>query len=234
LLNCNFNYGEYTTIVGNDFFTFSMTTKSKSRVNFFQVLHGENVRYLVNEDAIDYIDTLKPDHWLRGYLCLHASEQVMDSNEWNNFLLEKNITGQGNIRLATEAALFASLIESGVPRNLGVHGDDAGQFDAFVRSLCWIHEERHFRKIIAANADIRDEVEYIRDRIWNLYRKLKAYKEVPSALIASELKKEFDEIFLEKTSSSTLNDRLAKTYAKKDRLLMVLENPKTPLHNNLT
>ena len=26
--------------------------------------------------------------------------------------------------------------------------DDAGQFDAFVRSLCWIHEERDYRKIV--------------------------------------------------------------------------------------
>jgi hypothetical protein len=34
--------------------------------------------------------------------------------------------------------------------------------------------------------------------------------------------------------SSYLNHQLAKTYAKKDELLKVLERPETPLHNNGT
>ena len=42
-------------------------------------------------------------------------------------------------------------------------------------------------------------------------------------------------LFLKKkTSSPTLNNQLAKTYAKKDELLRVLERPETPLHNNGT
>ena len=71
----------------------------------------------------------------------------MNQMEWEKFLLEINITIESEIKLVTEAALFASLIANGVPRNLGVHGDDAGQFNVFVRSLCWIHEERHYRKL---------------------------------------------------------------------------------------
>ena len=70
---------------------------------------------------------------------------MMNQEEWDRFLIEINLTTKTDIKLATEAALFASLIENGIPKNIGIHGDDAGQFDAFDRSLCWIHQERHYR-----------------------------------------------------------------------------------------
>ena len=46
----------------------------------------------------------------------------------------------------------------------------------------------------------------------------------------------FDEVFSTKPEHKTdyhdLNDRIAKTHAKKAALLMVLEHPEIPLHNN--
>lgn len=130
----------YSTIIGNEFFTSIVSTESKSRLNFFQILHGDDPRYLINNDTVYYIITLKPSSWLGGYLLLHAKDRSMTQVEWDNFLPEINIEADSSIRLVTEAALFASLIKSGIPKNLGVHGDDAGQFNAFVRSLCWVHE----------------------------------------------------------------------------------------------
>ena len=50
----------------------------------------------------------------------------------------------------------------------------------------------------------------------------------------AELFERFDRLFLQTTSSPTLNKRLRSTYAKKERLLKVLERPGTPLHNNGT
>ena len=79
----------------------------------------------------------------------------MSEVEWEKFLQENNITAKNDIKRATEAALFAGLISKGIPRDLGVHRDDVGQFDVFVRSLCWIHEERHYRKILPFNGGIR-------------------------------------------------------------------------------
>src|SRR4030067_1841763 len=100
----------------------------------------------------------------------------MIQTEREKFLLEININAEGDIKLVTEAALFASLIENGVPRDLGVHGDDAGQFDIFVRSLCWIHQERHYRKLIPLDEATRQAIEQAREEIWDLYRGLKDYK----------------------------------------------------------
>ena len=222
----------YSTVIGNQLFTFIETTASKSRVNFFQVLHGSEPQYLINEDAADYLETLKPSSWLRGYLSMRNQDRLMTQVEWNKFLVEINVTTENEVRLATEAALFASLIKKGVPRDLGVHGDDAGQFDAFVRSLCWIHEERHYRKIIPADETMRLAIERIRDGIWNLYKGLKDYKPNPTEDLKVSLYKKFEMLFTQKTGSPTLNKQLAKTYAKKEELLRVLERPQTPLHNN--
>ena len=49
------------------------------------------------------------------------------------------------------------------------------------------------------------------------------------------LEQKFEDLFLhKKTISRSLNEQLAKTYAKKEELLRVLERPETPLHNNPT
>lgn len=225
----------YSTIIGNEYFTYIVSTDSKSRINFFQILHGENPQYLINEDTADYIETLKPASWLGGYLLLQARGRSMNRAEWEKFLLEINIKSESEIKLVTEAALFASLIANGIPRNLGVHGDDAGQFDAFVRSLCWIHEERHYRKLIPFDETTRQAIEQIRGEIWDLYKGLQEYKLTPSGRLKAILEQNFDNLFSKKqTTSPTLNHQLAKTYAKKAELLRVLERPETPLHNNGT
>lgn len=224
----------YSTVIGNEYFTSITTTDSKSRLNFLTILHGKIPLYLINEDAITYVETIKPNDFLSSYLQLHRRDSMMNGNEWKQFLAEVNLIAEDDVRLATEAALFAGLIKKGIPRDLGVHADDAGQFNVFFRSLCWIHEERHYRKIIPVDDEMRLAIEKVRDEIWDLYKDLKEYKFAPSDSQKAILDKKFDAIFLQKTTSSTLNKQLGKTYKKKEELLRVLERPKTPLHNNGT
>ena len=225
----------YSTIIGNEYFTYIVSTDSKSRINFLQVLHGGSPRYLINEDTADYIESLRPSHWLKSYLVSLVKDHSMTKTEWETFLHEMNIRSAGDVKLATEAALFASLIATGIPKDLGVHGDDAGQFNVFVRSLCWIHEERHYRKLIPSDDATRQAIEQVRGEIWNLYKGLQEYQMAPSDNLKAKLTSAFDELFQnKKTTSPTLNHQLAKTHAKKVELLRVLERPKTPLHNNGT
>ena len=140
---------------------------------------------------------------------MSIGDEFTTLEEWELFLKERNITQAKEIRFVTEAALYASVIANDIPRDLGVHADDAGQFDAFIRSLCWVHEERHYRKLIMTTDQARADPE-----------------------IVEAIKKQFDEIFQQETSSPTLNHQLKKTYQKKHELLRVLERPETPLHNN--
>ncbi len=46
------------------------------------------------------------------------------------------------------------------------------------------------------------------------------------------LTKQFDDIFTTTTDYDVLNDRIAKTLAKKRELLRILDLPQLPLHNN--
>ena len=59
-----------------------------------------------------------------------------------------------------------------------------------------------------------------------------AYKEAPSEAQAEKLSEQFHALFSQTTGYDLLDDRLQKTYAKKDNLLLVLKYPQIPLHNN--
>lgn len=225
---------QYTNVIGNEWFSVFNTTESKSRVNFLRLLQGGSHECIINEDTIAYIEGMNPSTYLSGYIALSMGDTFYTQEEWEQFLIHRNITKESEVRLVTEAALFAALFEKGLPRDLGIHADDAGQFDIYSlhASLCWVHEDRHYGKIIPIDDQAKAELDAVRDRIWSLYRELKAFKENPNETAAIELKKRFDELFQTKTSSSTLNKRLRMTYEKKAKLLMVLARPDTPLHNN--
>ena len=224
---------QYTNVIGNEWFTVFNTTDSKSRANFLRLLQGGKHEYLINDDTMTYLKGPDDPSYLLGYLSFSKGKKFTSSQAWQEFLTDRNIIKETEVRLVTEAALFASIIENGIPRDLGVHGDDAGQFDAFVRSLCWIHEERHYRKIIPMTGQARVDLDLVRDGIWTIYRDLKAYRQNPDDKAKEVIGKQFDALFLElTTSSATLNKRLRMTHGKKQELLRVFERPATPLHNN--
>ncbi len=223
---------QYTTVIGNRWFSFFATTVSKSRVNFFQLLQGGKNEYLINEDTLDYLRESGAADFLSGYAAFSKGKKFTTLIDWEQFLKERNITGKSEIRFMTEAALYASVIANGIPQNLGVHADDARQFDAFVRSLCWIHEERHYRKLIMTTDQARADLARVRDQIWTIYQELKDFKAAPVPQAVEAIEGKFDEIFQQETSSPTLNHQLKKTHQKKQKLLRVLQRPETPLHNN--
>jgi len=223
---------QYTTIIGNRWFSLFVTTESKSRINFLKLLQGRKEEYVINEDTLEYLSGMKVCEYFPGYVSLYLGRKFTTLAEWESFLKERHIIQEAEVRFLTEAALFASVIKNGIPKKLGLHSDDAGQFYLFIHSLCWIHEERHYRKLIMTTDESRADLERVRDQIWSLYNALKQYKESPNKGAAERLGKEFDDIFRQKTSSPTLNRQLEKTYRKKEELLRVLERAETPLHNN--
>lgn len=223
---------QYTTIIGNRWFSVFTTTDSKSRINFLKLLQGGKDDYLINDDTIDYLRLMNVPDYLSGYINLWLESKFTTLGDWEQFLKERNIIQKVEMRFLTEAALYASVIQNGIPRNLGVHSDDAGQFDVFIRSLCWIHEERHYRKLIMTTDDARADLDRVIDQIWTIYQALKTYKENPDEIFIEIIENQFDDIFQQNTSSPTLNHRLEKTYKKKEDLLRVLQRHETPLHNN--
>ena len=115
-------------------------------------------------------------------------------------------------------------------------GDDAPQFKEIAKryALCWVHEERHYKKLSPVLDCHKEELARVRGEIWDYYKKLAAYKQKPTKEKKRELAKGFDALFGQETSYEDLNARLAMTKEKKSELLTVLDYPEVPLHNNLS
>jgi hypothetical protein len=95
-----------------------------------------------------------------------------------------------------------------------------------------VHEGRHYKKLtpwVAAHQGILDD---FLDDFWSFYDDLLAYRAQPTAAERVRLATAFDTLFAPRTDYWALNDRIAKTRAKKATLLAVLEHPEIPLHNN--
>ncbi len=112
--------------------------------------------------------------------------------------------------------------------------DDAKQFYYItpIHALCWIHEERHYQKLTPFLTYHQKLVDCFRSKIWDYYYELTEYKKNPNEEEKIRLSALFDEIFSTKTGYDDLDNRIQLTNAKKDNLLVVLDYPDTPLHNN--
>ncbi|MBN2525181.1 MAG: transposase [Deltaproteobacteria bacterium] len=110
----------------------------------------------------------------------------------------------------------------------------AGQFNVLLHVLCWIHAERILAKLTGFNGTQRNELRQIRTAVWKLYRDLKAYQKKPTPEAKPELARRFNKICETQNSFATLNSALKRMHKNKAELLLALERPDLPLHNNLS
>ena len=139
-----------------------------------------------------------------------------------------------HVRIATEGALLGSLIAHGVSPELTVLSDGAGQFDVFVHALCWLHVERPLERLVPHNEKHRLAIEQIRQGIWELYAGLKAYRKAPDPMACDALGKQFDDLVAQRTDYPSIDGVLKAMASDRAKLLLVLERPEVPLHNNLS
>ncbi len=99
-------------------------------------------------------------------------------------------------------------------------------------ALCWVHIGRHFKKMNPKIKHHQVLLETFLKDFWAYYKRLKEYQQQPDNLLARDLSADFDTLFSRKTGFDLLDQRIAKTKAKKEELLVVLLHPYVPLHNN--
>lgn len=56
-----------------------LSTESKSRINFLQILHRSDPQYFINADSADYIETIKP------YLKITSTPELKLPSEFTLF-----------------------------------------------------------------------------------------------------------------------------------------------------
>ena len=105
------------------------------------------------------------------------------------------VNGEPRRKLYEAAALAAYRAQTDVPVVDTLLGDDAPQFDESTddRSLCWVHEGRHYAKLTPMFEPFQKELETFQDRFWDYYRELRAYRAKPTSRKARRLENAFDE-----------------------------------------
>ena len=119
--------------------------------------------------------------------------------------------------------------------DLPIISDDAGQYIdvSSHHALCWIHEIRHYKKMNPFLNHHKSILNKFLNELWTFYDLLAKYKENPNKNERMHILRRFDLMFSTVTGFRTLDERIAKTKKKKDELLLVLDYPNVPLHNNL-
>ena len=112
--------------------------------------------------------------------------------------------------------------------------DDAPQFKQITQelALCWVHEGRHYKKLIPIVKEHRQELKAFLSKFWDYYHALLEFKKSPTQEVAIQLEAQFDTLFNLPVNYIKLAERMSKTLLKKHELLAVLRHPNVPLHNN--
>ena len=224
----------YCTHIGNELFAYFASTDSKSRINFLELLRAGHDDYVLSDEALDYMKVQKLPKGPLGLLAGLAQNAWAGKQEWLATLEALGITEPRHVRISTEGALLGSVLEHGLNRDLVIVSDDAGQFDVLLHALCWIHAERVFVKLIGFNDAQSEALDAVRTEIWEIYAELKAYKSAPDEEKKAQIDARFDMLCTTKTCFVSLNLALRRMHRNKAELLLVLQRPGVPLHNNLS
>jgi Transposase IS66 family len=228
---------QYCQILCNPFYTAYQTTPGKDRLTVIDVLRGGRPRaYRFDREADRHLVFLGLSAAARAKLGAIPREQTLDETTLTA-LLDGPARGlgpkqQNQVREALALAAYLADPDWPVVRTLVC--DDAPQFRAITEgvALCWIHEGRHFKKLTPYLPQYQAALATILTQFWDYYRDLLAYRERPTPADRARLDAAFDALFSTQTGYQALDQRLALTRDKKPELLLVLEHPELPLHNN--
>jgi hypothetical protein len=227
--NCN--------IVCNPFYTVYRTLAHKDRMSMLDVLrNGRPRKFRLNQTALDCLENVQLSQATRQTLTACCSELELNEENFQEHLafLLPNLGHQHRKEIMDAAAIAAYWAEADWPVIKILVCDDAPNYNKLTRwmMLCWVHEGRPYKKLHPVVQIHRQLLDGFLKRFWDYYRELLVYKQSPSEAEHTRLKTVFDELFATQTGYEALDERIAKTRVKKQSLLLVLEYPELPLHNN--
>jgi len=228
---------QHFTVLCNDYFSAFFITPKKDRLSVIDILcQEEELCYLINPHTINFLQERKLKASILSSLnpFLKMAPMRKDKFEEEMNRLIPNLKERQKTMILEAAAITAYQENHTSPAIKCLVCDDAKEFYYItsLRALCWIHEERHYKKLTPFLPHHQKLVDDFRSHIWKYYQELKKYKKSPSKKEKKRLSNLFDEIFSTKTGYLGLDVRIELTKKKKDSLLVVLDYPDTPLHNN--
>lgn len=224
-------------IVCNPFYTVYRTLPHKDRMSVLDVLrNGRPRRFRLNQTALDCLANVQLSQATRQTITACCSELELNEEKFQEHLafLLPNLGHQQRKEIMDAAAIAAYWAETDWPVIENLVCDDAPHYNKLTKRmmLCWVHEGRPYKKLHPVVPLHRQLQDGFLKRFWDYYRELLSYKQSPSEAEHTRLEAVFDELFATQTGYEALDERIAKTRAKKQSLLLVLEHPELPLHNN--
>ena len=227
----------HTHILCNPFYAAYFTRPRKDRLTLLEILQNtSDLRFRLGRETRELLTSefTLPRKWQPVIEAI--GEQEFDRSSLKSLL--DGWFGDGHVQLRTAIEQASAIVyyrhQTSLPTVETIVCDDAGQFKLLTQklALCWIHAGRHYEKLSPLVPRHAALFEAFVERYWDFYQSLQDYRAGPSDSLAAALRLEFDELFSTRTGYAALDDRIAKTAAKKDELLTVLSVPSVPLHNN--
>jgi regulator of replication initiation timing len=224
-------------VVCNRFYSVYRTLPHKDRLSVLDVLrNGRPRKFRLNQTALDCLANVQLAQATRWTLTACCSELEWDEEKFQEHLtaLLPQLGHQQRKEIKDAAAIAAYWSETDWPVIEILVCDDAPNYNKITRRkmLCWVHEGRPYKKLHPVVPLHRQLLDSFLKCFWDYYRELLAYKQSPSEAERTRLETVFDELFATQTGYEALDDRIAKTRVRKSSLLLVLEYPEVPLHNN--
>ncbi|MFT7644235.1 MAG: hypothetical protein ACI9G1_006001, partial [Pirellulaceae bacterium] len=227
----------HTHILCNPFYAAYFTRPHKDRLTVLEILQNtSDLQFRMGSEMLELLrsEFTVPQKW-------EAAIEAVGEQQFDRSSLKSLLDAwfdDGNVQLRTSIEHASAIVyyrhQTSLPRVKTIVCDDAGQFKLITDNLalCWIHAGRHYAKLSPVVPRHVNLLDVFIERYWDFYQQLQDYRAGPSESHACELQIEFDNLFATRTGYTALDDRIAKTAAKKEQLLTVLSEPSVPLHNN--
>jgi len=228
---------QHTHIVCNPLYTVYLTTPRKDRLSVLDVLTAQQPRrYRLTAHTDSLLAQLGLSPVKREQVARLTRDQDFDEPSFLKLLQAWHLEQgpQQQQWLLEAAAISAYRAQKAWPVIDTLSCDDAPQFKALTAKLaaCWIHDGRHYKKLEPAYPHFQEELDQFLSDYWAFYRRLLTYRQQPNAPLRRHLNQAFDRLCAQTFTYRALNRRIAKTKAKRDSLLQLLDHPELLPHNN--
>ena len=223
----------FVHILCSEYFTAYFTREHKDRMTILEILGQGIVRHIFNEST--YLLMLEMGVSEKFITQLQPLLPQESSTSELITLLDKlfpNSYATAKKHIIESSAIVAY---QQLPQAIKILVcDDAPQFKQITEllALCWVHIARHYKKLIPIVPEHKQLTDTFIGDLWEYYRELRAFTTNPNEEMKQWLLSEFDLLFNSVTGYDELDERIAKTRSQKDQLLVALNYPNVPLHNN--
>ena len=228
---------QYCHIFCNPYYTAYFTRPYKNRLTVIHLMQGaEELQLKITDETLAFLEQFKVPKWAQTHIQAWVREDLYTLEEMEPLMLNelRTLGEQHKAHIFEASALTAYNAQTDMPIIEILLSDDAPQFGRITthHALCWVHEGRLYKKLIPFLEHHRQLLVSFLDSFWRFYKRLLEYCLHPNPPDAQQLRSDFDSLFSQTTGYLQLDKCIARTKAKKDKLLLALDFPDIPLHNN--